>query len=76
MYYFLLYLLTDYVVLDEEHLNVDAQLGGMDQRKLFVAATEWLPKLGYRKVTYTKRTCHLTTFYSLLSSVVISSTKW
>ncbi|KAF4120027.1 tyrosyl-tRNA synthetase, partial [Geosmithia morbida] len=35
-------------VLDEEHLNVDAQLGGVDQRKLFVAATEWLPKLGYR----------------------------
>ncbi|KAK3938683.1 hypothetical protein QBC46DRAFT_161028 [Diplogelasinospora grovesii] len=36
-------------VLDEEHLKVDAQLGGVDQRKLFVAATEWLPKLGYRK---------------------------
>ncbi|RJE23118.1 tyrosyl-tRNA synthetase [Aspergillus sclerotialis] len=36
-------------VLDEEHLKVDVQLGGMDQRKLFVAATEWLPKLGYRK---------------------------
>ena len=37
-------------VLDEEHLKVDCQFGGMDQRKLFVAATEWLPKLGYRKV--------------------------
>ncbi|KAE8377731.1 hypothetical protein BDV26DRAFT_304816 [Aspergillus bertholletiae] len=37
-------------VLDEEHLKVDCQLGGMDQRKLFTAATEWLPKLGYRKV--------------------------
>ena len=36
-------------VLDEEHLNADIQLGGLDQRKLFVAATEWLPKLGYRK---------------------------
>ncbi|KAL2827378.1 hypothetical protein BDW59DRAFT_144177 [Aspergillus cavernicola] len=36
-------------VLDEEHLKVDAQLGGVDQRKLFAAATEWLPKLGYRK---------------------------
>ncbi|KAL4957729.1 tyrosine tRNA ligase [Aspergillus filifer] len=36
-------------VLDEEHLNVDAQLGGMDQRKLFAAAVEWLPKIGYRK---------------------------
>lgn len=37
-------------VLDEQHLDVDAQLGGVDQRKLFVAATEWLPKLGYRLV--------------------------
>ncbi|KAL4941053.1 hypothetical protein BDV06DRAFT_223466 [Aspergillus oleicola] len=36
-------------VLDEEHLNVDAQMGGMDQRKLFAAAVEWLPKIGYRK---------------------------
>ncbi|KAL3434894.1 hypothetical protein BDV09DRAFT_84265 [Aspergillus tetrazonus] len=36
-------------VLDEEHLKVDAQLGGMDQRKLFAAAVEWLPKIGYRK---------------------------
>ncbi|KAH8694889.1 putative tyrosyl-tRNA synthetase [Talaromyces proteolyticus] len=36
-------------VLDEEYLKVDAELGGIDQRKLFVAATEWLPKLGYRK---------------------------
>ena len=39
-------------VLDEEHLKVDAQLGGVDQRKLFVAATEWLPRLGYRKVLF------------------------
>jgi tyrosyl-tRNA synthetase len=37
-------------VLDEEHLKVDAQLGGIDQRKLFVAAKEWLPKIGYREV--------------------------
>jgi tyrosyl-tRNA synthetase len=37
-------------VLDEQHLGVDAQMGGMDQRKLFVAATEWLPKLGYKVV--------------------------
>jgi tyrosyl-tRNA synthetase len=55
-------------VLDEEHLDVDAQLGGnvseslskdlppdrgclgVDQRKLFVAAKEWLPKLGYKQV--------------------------
>ncbi|GKU04872.1 tyrosyl-trna synthetase [Fusarium langsethiae] len=36
-------------VLDEHHLGVDAQFGGIDQRKLFTAATEWLPKLGYNK---------------------------
>ncbi|KAL4875538.1 hypothetical protein BJY04DRAFT_161334 [Aspergillus karnatakaensis] len=35
--------------LDEEYLKSDVQLGGLDQRKLFVAATEWLPKIGYRK---------------------------
>ncbi|OXV05310.1 hypothetical protein Egran_06922 [Elaphomyces granulatus] len=36
-------------VLDEEHLNCDVELGGLDQRKLFTAAKEWLPKLGYRQ---------------------------
>ena len=35
--------------LDEEHLGVDAQFGGVDQRKIFVLATEVLPKLGYKK---------------------------
>jgi tyrosyl-tRNA synthetase len=36
-------------VLDEEYLDVDAQFGGVDQRKLFTAAKEWLPKLGYKQ---------------------------
>ncbi|KAJ4328000.1 Tyrosine--tRNA ligase cytoplasmic [Fusarium piperis] len=36
-------------VLDEQYLDCDAQFGGLDQRKLFAAATEWLPKLKYRK---------------------------
>ncbi|KAK2762175.1 hypothetical protein FQN54_001184 [Arachnomyces sp. PD_36] len=36
-------------VLDEEHLGVDVQFGGLDQRKLFTASTEWQPKLGYKK---------------------------
>ncbi|KAJ5082284.1 hypothetical protein N7532_011327 [Penicillium argentinense] len=36
-------------VLDEEYLKVDAELGGMDQRKLFAAAVEWAPKIGHRK---------------------------
>lgn len=39
-------------VLDEQYLDCDAQFGGMDQRKLFAAAKEWLPKLGYREVSY------------------------
>jgi tyrosyl-tRNA synthetase len=34
--------------LDEEHLRVDAQLGGVDQRKIFEFARENLPKIGYR----------------------------
>ncbi|SPJ79392.1 related to tyrosine-tRNA ligase [Fusarium torulosum] len=35
--------------LDEQYLNVDAQLGGIDQRKIFTFALENLPKLGYKK---------------------------
>jgi tyrosyl-tRNA synthetase len=34
---------------DEEYLGVDAQLGGTDQRKIFVLAREKLPKLGYKQ---------------------------
>lgn len=34
--------------LDEEYLDVDMQLGGMDQRKIMVFAREYLPKIGYR----------------------------
>lgn len=37
-------------ILDEQYLDVDCQFGGMDQRKLFIAAKDWLPKLGYREV--------------------------
>ena len=33
--------------LDEQYLDVDVQLGGMDQRKILVMAREYLPKLGY-----------------------------
>jgi len=35
--------------LDEEHLHVDAQFGGLDQRKIFALAEEVLPELGYEK---------------------------
>lgn len=34
--------------LDEEYLKVDAQFGGMDQRKIMVYAREYLPKIGYK----------------------------
>ena len=35
--------------LDEEYLGVDAQFGGIDQRKIFMFAREFLPKLNYKK---------------------------
>jgi len=35
--------------LDEEYLEADAQLGGEDQRKIFMFAREYLPKIGYKK---------------------------
>jgi tyrosyl-tRNA synthetase len=34
--------------LDEEYLKVDAQLGGTDQRKIFVLARKNNPKVGYK----------------------------
>ncbi|KAL3315534.1 hypothetical protein Ciccas_005836 [Cichlidogyrus casuarinus] len=35
--------------LDEEYLKVDAQFGGVDQRKIFMLAEKHLPYLGYKK---------------------------
>jgi len=35
--------------LDEQYLDVDAQYGGIDQRKIFMFAKEALPKLKYKK---------------------------
>ncbi|KAI9506202.1 Tyrosine--tRNA ligase cytoplasmic [Coemansia sp. RSA 1358] len=35
--------------LDEEYLKVDAQFGGVDQRKIFTFAEKYLPILGYEK---------------------------
>uniref|UniRef100_A0A8C4NNS2 Tyrosine--tRNA ligase n=1 Tax=Eptatretus burgeri TaxID=7764 RepID=A0A8C4NNS2_EPTBU len=35
--------------LDEEYLKVDAQFGGVDQRKIFTFAEKYLPVLGYGK---------------------------
>lgn len=35
--------------LDEEHLDVDAQFGGVDQRKIFILAAEQLPRINYKE---------------------------
>ena len=35
--------------LDEQHLGVDAQFGGVDQRKIFTLAKDVLPRLGYKE---------------------------
>jgi tyrosyl-tRNA synthetase len=35
--------------LDEEHLDVDVQFGGVDQRKIFILAAEQLPRIGYKE---------------------------
>ncbi|MCL4138260.1 UNVERIFIED_CONTAM: hypothetical protein GTU68_033801 [Idotea baltica] len=35
--------------LDEQYLGVDAQFGGVDQRKIFTYAEKYLPKLNYSK---------------------------
>ncbi|MDP3916878.1 MAG: tyrosine--tRNA ligase [Nanoarchaeota archaeon] len=35
--------------LDEQYLGVDAQFGGVDQRKIFMFAREYLEKIGYKK---------------------------
>lgn len=35
--------------LDEEHLGVDAQFGGVDQRKIFTLASENLSKIGFKE---------------------------
>lgn len=51
--------------LDEVYLNVDAQLGGVDQRKIFMYARDFLPKIGYKK----KRIHLMTSLVSALRSV-------
>ncbi len=35
--------------LDEQYLDVDAQFGGVDQRKIFMYDREYLPKIDYKK---------------------------
>lgn len=38
--------------LDEQYLGVDCQFGGIDQRKIFTFAEEYMPKLGYKKCSH------------------------
>jgi tyrosyl-tRNA synthetase len=38
-----------YQALDEEYLDVDVQFGGVDQRKIFVFASEFMPRIGYKQ---------------------------
>ncbi|KAK4328288.1 hypothetical protein Pmani_001313 [Petrolisthes manimaculis] len=42
--------------LDEEYLRVDAQFGGVDQRKIFTYADKYLPRLGYQKRSHLMNT--------------------
>ena len=35
--------------LDEQYLDVDAQFGGVDQRKIFTMAAEQLPRINYKE---------------------------
>jgi len=35
--------------LDEEYLGCDAQFGGIDQRKIFMGAEKYMPKIGYKQ---------------------------
>ncbi len=39
-------------MLDEEHLQCDVELGGVDQRKLFMFSREYCGSLGYKKRIY------------------------
>lgn len=38
--------------LDEQHLDVDLQIGDVNQRKIFMFAREHLPKIGYKSRQY------------------------
>lgn len=36
-------------VLDEEHLGTDFEIGGVDQRKIFMFGIDHMPKIGYKR---------------------------
>lgn len=72
--------------LDEEYLKVDAQFGGIDQRKIFTFAEKYLPQLGYQKRAHlmnpmgknhlkqTKKTC-TKWFFIILTVPGLTGTK-
>lgn len=43
-------------VLDEEHLDCDFELGGADQRKIFMFGIDYMPRIGYNR-----KRCYLMT---------------
>lgn len=56
--------------LDEQYLKVDVQLGGIDQRKIFMHSRSILPKLSYKKRSYI-----MTPMLGALSKVKIDPSK-
>lgn len=38
--------------LDEQYLDIDIELGGIDQRKLFAFSRDYVPKIGYKNKIY------------------------
>eukprot|EP00041_Stephanoeca_diplocostata_P029248 m.858769 g.858769 ORF g.858769 m.858769 type:complete len:268 (+) comp23524_c0_seq5:161-964(+) len=57
-----------YQWLDEEYLGVDAQFGGVDQRKIFISAEKYLPKIGYKARSHLMNpmvSSHMTSFHRM-----------
>lgn len=58
--------------LDEEYLHVDAQFGGIDQRKIFTFAEKYLPQLGYAKRIHLMNPMGIVLYLNLLWLYIIS----
>lgn len=57
--------------LDEEYLKVDAQFGGIDQRKIFTFAEKYLPQLGYQKRAHLMNPMGKYDMYSIMYTVFV-----
>lgn len=53
--------------LDEQYLDVDAQFGGVDQRKIFALAKDILPKIGYKERAHLVRPSQPPALYNRLT---------